>query len=160
MANELDMAKAKRTYETVCRILDKMDLKYNRHDDDLIVTLGHKGKDLKHDLLIRVNAEKTALTIIEQLPFDIDSDHALDICVAICALNKNLLCGRFDYTFDKKLFFAMSQFCDGIEIPEELVKRMLMSHAATVEEYDDKLFSLNKGHIKLTDFLTELEKED
>ncbi len=160
MANKVDMAKAKRVYETVCRTLDNMDLKYDRYDDDLIVTLGHQGKDMQHNFMVRVNAEKSALSVLERMPFKIDSEHLLDICVAICAINKDLICGGFSYNFGENLYFEISQFYNDIEVSEELVKRVIMTHVMTVEEYDDKLFSLNKGHIEIEDFLAELEKED
>ncbi len=155
MANEIDMITAQKIYNTVCNTLDGMKLTYEKHEKDLVITLGHRGDDMNHSILIVVNAKQNVITIIEQLPFKIDKEKALDMCVAICYINKNLVSGGFTYDFDSNISFEITQFYNDREINEAFIERMLMTLVVTVEEYDDKLLALNKGYMKVTDFLTE-----
>ena len=53
--SEINMEMAKSVYDTVCVALDKMNINYNKHEEDLVITFGHKGRDMNHNLLVYEN---------------------------------------------------------------------------------------------------------
>lgn len=150
--SEVNMELAKTIYDSVCTTLDKMSIKYTRHDNDLVVTVGHKGKDMSHNLIILVNAEKEALQIIEKLPFTVDPEKATDIASAVCLVNNGFVCGGFEYELGDSISFKMSQFYSGSLVGEATIERMIIGLVLSVEEYDDKFMALNKGYLKVEDF--------
>lgn len=144
---------AKKIYKTVCKTLDSMKINYTEHEDDLVVTLGHKGEDMNHDLIIAVNEKQEAIQLVEQLPFDIASDKAVDVAVALSMINSKLLLGHFTLDFNKlKVCFELAQTFTGVSFSEATIQRLVGALVITVEEYDDKLIALNKGYLKFTDF--------
>ncbi|MBE6689459.1 MAG: hypothetical protein E7588_09365 [Ruminococcaceae bacterium] len=155
MADEIDMTSAMSVYNTICTTLDNMGLTYKKHEEKLVITLGHQGEDMVHDILIIVNAKQQAITMLEHLPFRIDDEKVVDMCIAICCINKGLISGGFTYGLGNEVDYEITQFCNDVEISEGFVERMIMTLVMTVEEYDDKLMALNKGYIKATDFLDE-----
>lgn len=146
------MEMAKTIYETVCSTLDNMKINYKRHDDDLVITFGHKGDDMNHDLIIAVNAKQEVVKIIEQLPYNIDPSKAADVAMAVCYVNEQLLTGGFEYGMGDTLAYSVNHAYTGSLIGEETIKRLILALVFTVEEYDDKFMALNKGYIKPEDF--------
>ena len=146
------MEMAKSVYDTVCAGLDKMGLRYTRHDEDLVVTLGYKGKDMNHEVIIRVDGKREVIQTIEILPFRIDPAKASEVASAMCYANRYLVCGNFTYDMQEEITFKVTQIYDGSLIGPETVERMIMALAVTVEEYDDKFIALNNGYLKVEDF--------
>lgn len=149
---EVNMELAKSVYETVCTALDNMGFKYERHDDDLVVSLGYGGKDMNHDMLIIVDAQREVVQVIEQLPVRMNAEKATEIACAVCYANRFIVCGKFTYDMEEEIRFKVAQIYDGSLIGPETIKRMVVALAITVEEYDDKFMALNNGYLKAEDF--------
>ena len=150
--SEANMEMAKTIYETACSTLDKMELHYKRHEEDLVISFGHRGQDLNHDLILAVNAKQEAIQLIEKLPFSINPEMASEVAGAVCLVNDSILSGKFSYNMEDRLTFEVTQLYSGSLIGEETIKRMLLALVFTVEEYDDKFMALNKGYLKVADF--------
>lgn len=146
--SEVNMEMAKNVYATVCSTLDNMGFKYKRHDEDLVVTFGLRGEDMNHDLIFIISAEKEAIQLVEQLPYSINSEKAVDVAIATSYVNRQLLCGKFTYDMGDNIRFEVTQIYSGSLIGEETIKRMVLALAVSVEEYDDKFMALCKGYIK------------
>ena len=148
----------KSIYESVCSTLDRMDLKYNRHDDDLVIHLGYRGDDLNHDLLIIVNPKQEVIQFVERLPITVDTEKAIDIALAVCLVNDSILIGEFTYGLGKDLEYKINHAYTGSLVGEDTIERMIRTIAFTVEEYDDKFLALNKGYIQFSDFVKKEEE--
>lgn len=147
--SEINMEMAKTVYDSICSVLTGMNLKYTEHKDDLVITLGHKGEDMEHNLLIAVDAAKEVVRVIERLPFKLNPEKASDIAMAVCNANRMLLLGGFEYDVDDStLTYAIAQVYTGSLIGEEALKRMILTLVFTVEDYDDKFMALNKGYLQ------------
>ena len=150
--SEINMEMAKSVYDTVCVALDKMNINYNKHEEDLVITFGHKGRDMNHNLLVYVDAERTVIQVVEELPFRISPEKASEIASAVCYANQYLVCGKFTYDMAEVIKFKVTQIYDGSLIGPETIERMILALAVTVEQYDDKFMALNKGYLKVEDF--------
>lgn len=150
--SEVNMEMGRTIYNSICSVLDKMEINYNKVEEDLVILFGYKGQDMNHDLLIAVNAKQEAIQIMERLPFSISPEKATDVAVAICYANSRLLSGKFTYNMGDYVSFEITQLYSGSLIGEPTLRRMLLALISTVEEYDDKFMALNKGYLKAEDF--------
>ena len=150
--SEVNMEMARTVYDSVCATLDAMGLKYDKIENDLVVTLGHRGEDMNHDLIFIVNAEQEVIQLIERLPYSVDTQKAADVACAVCLINSRLLVGKFSYDLGEHISYKVTQVYSGSLIGEETIKRMILALVFSVEEYDDKLMALSKGYLKVDDF--------
>ncbi len=146
--SEVNMEMAKTMFGSICSTLDNMKLNYQVHEDDLALVLGHKGDDMEHNILVLVDAEKEVIRVVERLPFKMNPDKASDIAMAVCNANERLLVGSFSYDMQENLTYNITQIYNGSLIGEEAIKRMILTLAFTVEDFDDKFMALNKGYLK------------
>ena len=58
---EQNMEMGKAIYESLCNVLDKMEIHYRKYEEDLVISFGYKGKDMNHDLLIGVNVKQEVI---------------------------------------------------------------------------------------------------
>lgn len=147
----LEMAEA--VYSTFCKVLDDMKVVYNKHEDDHVITFGYKGKDMNHDIIIFVNPETDTFRIVERLPYQIPQEKVIDIALATCLVNNRLMLGGFTYALDENLNFEVAQSYAGSLVGEAAIIKCLFAVFVCVEEYDDKFMALNKGYIKVEDFV-------
>lgn len=150
--SEVNMEMAKTVYDSLCSVLDKMNIKYDKIEDKLAILVGYKGQDMNHDLVIVVNAKSEIVQIYEKMPYSIDPNRAADVAKAVCYVNSRLLFGHFVYNVEDKLSFELTQIYTGSLIGEELLQRMILLLIRIVEDYDDKFMALNKGYLKPEDF--------
>ncbi len=149
--SEVNLEMAKSVYDSVCAVIEEMGLKMNKHDEDLVVTFGHRGDDMDHDLLIAINAKRETILVMERLPFDINPEKSADVASAVCLVNSRLVLGGFTYDLKDRLSYEVSQVYAGSLIGKDAIKRMIFSLVFTVEDYDDKFMALNKGYLKVSD---------
>ena len=149
---EQNMEMGKAIYESLCNVLDKMEIHYRKYEEDLVISFGYKGKDMNHDLLIGVNVKQEVIQLLERLPYEISEEKATEIACAVCYVNSQILSGQFVYNMKDRLSFEVTQIFTGSLIGEEALHRMIMALIYTVEDYDDKFMALNKGYLKVEDF--------
>lgn len=150
--SEANMEMAKAVYQSICTVLDGMQINYRKVEEDMVILFGHRGKDMNHDLIIAVNEKQEAIQMIEKLPFNMDPSKSNDIAAAVCYANDRLLCGKFSYNMEDRLTFEIAQFFSGSLIGNETIERMLMALVLTVEDFDDKFMALNNGYLKPENF--------
>ena len=147
------MNEAKVMYELIATTLDNMELKYDRHDDDLVIHLGTKGDDMNHDMLLAVREKQKVISFLERLPFHLNPENANEIAKAVCNINNQMLLGGFTYEAgSENINFELSIPYNGCLIGEETIQRILMIAVRAVEDYDDKFLALNKGYISSEEF--------
>lgn len=149
---EVNMEAGRAIYSSLCSVLDKMGISYKKIEEDLVVTFGHRGDDMNHNLVIVVNVEREVIQLSERLPFNINPQKAAEVAMAVCNVNDHLLIGQFTYNMEDRISYEVTQIFTDSLIGEELLRRMILTLAFTVEEYDDKFMALNKGYIEPAEF--------
>ena len=151
MSENMEMAKS--MYERVATTLDNMELNYQRHDEDMVITLGMRGEDMDHDMLLIIREKNAAFSFLERLPFHLDPQKADEIAKAVCNVNNHLVLGGVTYEAGSDTMnFELSIPYNGSLIGEETIRRILVNAVKTVEAYDDKFLALNKGYISSEEF--------
>lgn len=152
------MADAKTVYNTLIKMLDAHEWKYQRHDEDFVITCGARGEDLPIDIILRVQPKPKVVQFISVLPCKMPEDKRVEGAIAVCAVNYGMIHGSFDYDLsDGEIRFRLtSSYLDSI-IGEDMLYYMLMLGASTVNEYNDRFLMLSKGLITIEQFL---EKEN
>lgn len=160
MEDAMKLAQAKGVFETLCRALDKEEWTYKKDEEKLAVVAGAKGEDLPIDLVFRVDAQRSVVSLFSLMPFTVPEDNRLDMAIAVTVLNDIFANGSFDYDLTKgKLIFRMTNsFLDSI-LGEEVFLYMLYTTCKMVDKYNDRLFMLAKKVITLEQFLDKLREE-
>ncbi len=160
MSEEKNMKQALTTYNTLCRMLDTRDWKYEKHEEDLLIKSGIQGEDLPIEFVMRVSPKTLLVSFISWLPFKIPEDKRIDAAVAVAVANYGLQNGSFDYDMsDGEIMFRLvSSFRESI-LGEDLFEYMILYSANVVDDYNDKLFMLSKGMITIEQFIQN-EKSD
>ncbi len=158
MAEE-NIAKAKETYTTLCKMLDNKGWHYQKDEDEFIISGGVKGDDFPIDFIMRVNPRNEVVSFISWLPFKIEESKRIDMALAICAVNYLLSDGSFDYDIsDGTVLFRLTSSYRESTLSEDLFEYMLMVSANTVDEYNDKFFMISKGVLPVQQFIEEENK--
>ena len=152
--DELNMAKAKETYDVLCRMMDNQRWHYEKEEEELIVKSGVKGNDFPIEFIIRVNPRNQLVSFLSRLPFNVEEDKRIDVALAICAVNYWLADGSFDYDLtDGSIIFRLTSSYKESTLGEALFEYMVMVSAATVDNYNDKFFMISKGMMTYQQFI-------
>jgi hypothetical protein len=154
MADEKNLARAKKVYQTICGMLDKEGWNYKKDEEKLSIETGARGDDLPIDLNIHVDAERQLVMLLSRLPYVIPEDKRIDCALAVSAINYRLVHGCLDFSVaDGNLFFRMTSSFQDCEMDPEAYRYMVYASCSTIDEYNDKLLLLGKDLIKLEKFL-------
>lgn len=158
---EVNMARAKQTYDILCKMLDNKNWHYDKMEEDLIIKSGVKGDDLPIDFIMRVNPRNEIVSFISWLPFKADESKRIDMALAICAANYGLADGSFDYDLsDGTILFRLTSSYRECTLSEDLLEYMLLVAASTVDEYNDKFFMISKGVLTVQQFIESEQSSD
>lgn len=154
MAEEMNMQKAKEVFNTLVKMLDTRDWKYEKHEDKLLIKSGVKGDDLPVEFIVVVNPRNEVVQFISAMPFNMPEDKRVDGAIAVCAANYGLVDGSFDYDLrDGKILFRLTSSYRESTLSEDLFEYMIMCAASTVDQYNDKFFMIAKGMMTVQQFL-------
>lgn len=155
------LKQAQAIYKTICKTLKSDDWNYDGYEDELVIKSGARGNDLPIPLLIRVNAEKEAVSIYSELPFMIPEGVRNRLAVAINIINFELFNGCFDYDYKSgKILFRVVQFYSGCELNKEIIMNLLMIACTTADLYNDRLLYIAKAEdISLEQMIQIIEKD-
>ncbi|MBR2912810.1 MAG: YbjN domain-containing protein [Oscillospiraceae bacterium] len=160
MSEEKNKKAALNVYETICQMFDDLEFKYERHDEDLVVSCSIKGEDFPMDILFIVDADRELVQLLSPMPFRISEDKRIDTAVAVAVANYGLINGSFDYDMsDGEIRFRATQsFLDSI-LGKEVFRYMLGASTSSIDKYNDRFFMLNKGMMTVEQFI-EMEGSD
>ena len=159
MAEELNLKKAKEVFDTLIRMLERRNWKYEKHEDIFLIKSGVKGEDLPIEFVILVKPGNEVVQFISPMPFNIPEDKRVDGALAVCAANYGIVDGSFDYDLrDGEIRFRMTSSYRESTLSEELFEYMVVVAAGTVDRYNDKFFMLAKGMISVQQFLEQEEE--
>ena len=145
---------AQNVYNALCAMLDEKNFKYEKHEDDLVVTFTMVGEDFPMKIILNVDAERELIRLLSQIPVTFEDDKRLDGAIATCQINYRLADGSFDYNYKKGtvIFRMTSSYIDSI-ISKDLLEYMVGVAGYTIDEYNDKLVLLASGELPLETFL-------
>ena len=154
MAEEMNMQKAKEVFNTLTKMLDTRDWKYEKHEDKLLIKSGVKGDDLPVEFIVVVKPRNEVVQFISAMPFNMPEDKRVDGAIAVCAANYGLVDGSFDYDLrDGEILFRLTSSYRESTLSEDLFEYMIMCAAYTVDKYNDKFFMIAKGMMTVQQFL-------
>ncbi len=154
MTQEEMIARARETYEGLCKMMDDKEIHYERDDAAMTVACRMQGDDLPISLDIRVDADRQMLSIFSHLPFQIQEDKRLDVALAVCAINDTLVDGSFDYNIGRgSMLFRMTQTFRGCRLSQDAFEYLVFCTCAMMDRFNDRFLMLSKGHLPLEKFL-------
>lgn len=157
---EVDMTRAYEVYYNIVNHLNSVNWKFDRNDDDLVISTGVHSEDLPINFIIAVNAKNQVVQFLSKLPFNMAEDKRVEGAIAVCMVNYGLIDGSFDYDInDGKIIYRLTCSYRGSSIDGDLINYIIIIASQTVEDYNDKFFMLSKGMIDLKKF-AEMEKDD
>ncbi len=149
---------AVQAYKTLCAMLDSINWKYTKDDQELYIQATAKGDDLAIPLKISIDKDRQLVKLFSEL-FDVEEDKKVEIAQAICAVNYRLVNGCFDFGMKEgDISFRLCAPYHESVISEEYMKYILMCSCGTIDDYNDKLLALSKGHFTLEQFLQAISK--
>ena len=135
-------------------MLDNMEWKYEKHEDDLLIKSGVKGDDLPIEFIMVVRPKNQVVQFISSMPFNMPEDKRVDGAIAVCVANYGLIDGSFDYDLrDGEIRFRLTCSYRESTLSEELFNYMVMVSASTVDNYNDKFFMIAKGMMTVQQFI-------
>lgn len=148
------MKEAKKVFDSLVKMLDDRDWKYEKHEDELLIRSGIKGEDLPIEFLMVVKPKNQLVQFLSKLPFSFPDDKRVDGAIAICAANYGLIDGSFDYDIsDGEIIFRLNSSYRESVLGPDLFEYMIMVSASTIDNYNDKFFMLAKGMLTIQQFL-------
>lgn len=158
MSDDKKLQNARTVYKTLCSMLDAKELVYDKHEDDLVVTLTMHGDDIPINLIINVDAKRELIRLLSPIPVVFEGDKKVDGAIATCQANYKLADGSFDYNFKEgKVLFRMTSSYIGSLISEDLLEYMVGVACYTIDDYNDKFLMLSKGQLPLDAFFKKAE---
>lgn len=159
MTEEKELELAKRVFEDMCQAMDKQEWRYDRHDEDLVVTIRMQGKDLPVGLILRVNAAAQVVSVYSVLPVKVPDEKLVDVAVAVCIANDGMINGGFDLDMNKKqIVWRLCTTYRGSLLGSEAYAYMVVASTGTVDKYNERFMMLAEDRIDLKKFM-ELESK-
>ena len=148
---------AKEVFDSLCERLDSKDWKYSVVDDEYIIRFEVNGNDLQMNFTFLVDEDRQLLRVYSRIPITVPKEKTMDVAVATCIANYDMIDGSFDFDMTKgEIFFRMTATFRDSEIGDGLFDHLVQYSIYAVDKYNDRFFGLAKGMIGINDFL---EKE-
>lgn len=146
MSEEKKMKQAQTVYATLCEMLDEHDWHYKKDEERLSISCGAQGDDLPIEIRIDVDAERSLVTLLSQMPFAVAEDRRTALAIAVSQANNGLVDGNFDYDYinGRIIFRLTSSYLDSL-IGKNMLNYMLMCSCVTIDEYNDKFLMVAKS---------------
>ena len=153
MADEKNLKLAKSVYNSLCEMLDEKNVRYDKQQDDLIISFITGGDDIPMQFLVKVDAERELIRVLSPIPVTFGEEKRVEGAIATCHATYTLADGSFDYDFQtgKVLFRLTSSYMDSL-ISKNLFEYMIIIAIHTVDKYNDKFFMLAKGQMSIEEF--------
>ena len=158
MNNELKERKAAEMFKELCVFLDTIKFKYEKHEEDLVITFSMTGDDIPMSFLINIDKERELIRLFSLMPFEVPSDKIIDAAIVTSFINYKLVDGNFDLNVTNgKISFRMTSSYKESLIGKDLFYYMIRIASDMVDEFNDKLLMLAKNRISAADLIKEID---
>ena len=140
MADEKNLKLAKSVYNSLCEMLDEKNVRYDKHQDDLIISFITGGDDIPMQFLVKVDAERELIRVLSPIPVTFGEEKRVEGAIATCHATYTLADGSFDYEGIRK----------AINPKTKLITIQRSKGYAT--RPTDKFFMLAKGQMSIEEF--------
>lgn len=141
-------------YTAIRNALDARKWNYETDDEQKLVHFSVNGDDLPMQLIVFADEDRQLVRLLSPLPFHMTEDKRMEGTIATCHATYGLTDGSFDYDLSNgRISFRMTAPFHGEKISEEVICYLIDFACTVVDKYNDKFFALNKGYIKIEDFL-------
>lgn len=154
MADEKKLREAQAVYESICATYEAQGLKFDRHDEDFVITFSMRGEDIPMEFVMQVCVDAQIVRLYSRLPVSVGEDKTVEMALATVYANSKILNGAFDYDLQERTlsFNIFTAYHDSI-LGGEVFSYMLGVAAGTVDRVNDLFLMLGKGMITLEQFL-------
>lgn len=146
-------------YETLCAVLEREELRFDRYDDEMRTSLRFSGgENLPLRVVISVRPRTMVIKYKVFLEFSVPENKRVEMATAVCVASYGLQIGAFEFDIsDGELGYRLAMPFGEKPVDEDQIIRMLWMATGTTNGYSDKMFMLSKGLMTLSDFI---EKEN
>lgn len=121
--------------------------------DKLSTRFAVKSKDIPILLKIEVLEKEEMVRLTSRLPILVPKEKRFAFCMAVNVINYGCKLGSFGFSFKTGTLIFKSQACyKNSQLSKEVYKYMLENARISIDQYNEVLFKLSKGHISLRDF--------
>ena len=153
------MSNGKQVYQAFKDHLTANGIKFEPHDDDLVISFTIHGDDLPQPTLVRVIEDKEVVQVLSPIPGKIPEEKRMEAAAAVAFVNDRLINGCFEYDLsDGGICFRVTQSFHDTTLNDEQIRYMMAVTVITTDEYNDRFFMLGKGMMSLEEFVKK-EKE-
>ena len=147
-------AAAQKVYQAFIDHMTKKGFHFDRHDDDLVISMIAQGEDLPQPTIIRVLAERDIVQIVSPIPYNIPDDKRQEAAVAAAVANYGIINGSFDFDIrDGEVRYRITHYYGDTEMTEKQVEYLLQCIWFTTDNYNEKFFMLGMGKMTLQEFI-------
>ena len=146
---------AHRILEDIRLAMADLGIKYdNMNPDKLDVRFAVKSNDIPIILKIEVLEKEEMVSLTSRLPVIVPKEKKFAISLAVNIINYgNTPLGAFGFNFRTGALTFKSQACyKNSKLSKEVYKYMIENARISIDQYNEVLFKLSKGHISLRDF--------
>lgn len=154
MADDKQLKQARAAFRTLCEMLDEKDWHYKKDEEHLLIGCGAQGDDLPMEIRIEVDAERSLVILLSNMPFQIPPEKRNALAVAVSAANYKIVDGSFDYNYlDGTILFRLtSSFMDSL-VGKEMFEYLLYVSCFTIDRYNDKFLMIAKSDMSNEEIL-------
>lgn len=156
MADEKKAKKALEVSNTLCKMLDAKNFKYNKENngDNIVLRFGVRGDDIPMRFVLIIDTERQLVRLLSSIPVQFSGDKILDGAMVTNHLNYRIADGSFDFNpRDGKVYFRMTTSFRESTISPELLDYMMGCACYTVDKYNDQLVAVSMGKMSVTEFI-------
>ena len=160
MADELHLQESWEIYENLCRTYSEKGLKFERHDENMVITFTMRGDDIPMEFVVQVIAGNRLVRLYSPLPVNVEESKTVEMVVATVYVNSKILNGAFDYNMkEHRLSFNILNAFHNSNLDDEVFVYMLSVAVSTVNKFNDLFFLLSKGMITIEQFMEEVDEQ-
>lgn len=159
MTDEKKILVAKKTFETLKKVLDEHNLGYDSDEDGLVIHTGGKGDDLPMRMFIFVEPEAERIQIRIPMQFDCPPEKMAECALFTCYASNRLSLGQYNLNISNgEITYVNIIYYAGSLISDEQYFTMIIHSFRAADIYNDKYLMLINNMISLGDLVNKLEE--
>ena len=150
--------RADAVFKCYCDFLEGENLKYQKDEEERTIILQLTGDDFPITTMFHVEEEEERTFVFSKMPFEIAKDKLVDLVMAVNYVNQVLAVGTFCVDMNQLYCsFESNEVYAGLSgFSAAYAERVIMVAFSAIEQYNDKLFAINKGLMSVKDFAAQL----
>ena len=129
-----------KSYNTLCSMLQKNDIPFERDDEDLRVCCCVSSGEKERLFVFETDPSKMLITLKCELPFSPDTDVLPDIAIGCAVINNELECGGFCLDIaERRIYYRMTASFYESSRSRGVFEYMLSSAADAADRFCPKL---------------------